>query len=103
MPGRTRARRFRIHIRISRVCIRVWWVQTIAARIFMAGPRSLAVLCVTREWKSRADLHGTEGIEFHDGCFFILLSGVCAAIGWNLNNKSRQIVNGAACARVCSR
>jgi hypothetical protein len=47
--------------------------------------------------KPYADLHGTEGIEFHDGCFFILLSGVCAAIGWNLNNKSRQIVNGAAC------
>jgi hypothetical protein len=102
MPRRTRTD-FGIHIRNSRVCIRVWWFQTIA-RIFMARPQiSGSVVCVTREWKSRADLHGTEGIEFHDGCFFILLSGVCAAIGWNLNNKSRQIVNGAACARVCSR
>jgi hypothetical protein len=37
----------------------------IYGRLQISGP----VLCVTREWKSRADLHGTEGIEFHDGCF----------------------------------
>lgn len=103
MPGRTGAQISDSYSHFECVYTSVVGSDNRGANIYGRPQISGSVLCVTREWKSRADLHGTEGIEFHDGCFFILLSGVCAAIGWNLNNKSRQIVNGAACARVCSR